>query len=87
MSCSVPVISSNVGGLPEVNIEGETGYLCVLDDIDCMAKNAVEILSNEELHERMSKNARKRAELFNQELVVTQYEDYYKEVSANLLKD
>lgn len=87
MSCSVPVISSDVGGLPEVNIEGETGYLCVLDDIDCMATKAVEILSNPDLHAELSKNARKRAELFNQELVVTQYEDYYKEIRAKLLKD
>jgi N-acetyl-alpha-D-glucosaminyl L-malate synthase BshA len=85
MSCSVPVISSNIGGLPEVNIQGETGFLCDLDDIDCMAENAVEILSNEKLHEQMSKNARKRAELFNQDLVVNQYEDYYRKVSEELV--
>lgn len=85
MSCSVPVISSNIGGLPEVNIQGETGFLCDLDDIDCMAENAVEILTNSELHYRMSKNARKRAELFNQNLIVNQYEDYYKSVKDELL--
>ncbi|MEP0009573.1 MAG: N-acetyl-alpha-D-glucosaminyl L-malate synthase BshA, partial [Balneola sp.] len=56
-----------------------------LDDIDCMADNAVEILTNPELHDRMSKNARKRAELFNQDLVVNQYEDYYKVVRSELL--
>lgn len=86
MSCSVPVISSNIGGLPEVNIEGETGYLCDLDDIDCMAKHAVNILSNQELHEELSANARKRAELFNQDLVVGMYEDFYKEVSQKTLQ-
>jgi len=85
MSCSVPVISSDVGGLPEVNIQGETGFLCHLDDIDCMAENAVDILSNPELHERMSTNARKRAEMFNQELVVGHYEEYYKKISDQLL--
>jgi len=85
MSCSVPVISSNIGGLPEVNVQGETGFLCDLDDIDCMAENAVEILTNPELHDRMSKNARKRAELFNQDLVVNQYEEYYKAVKNKLL--
>ncbi len=84
MSCSVPVISSNIGGLPEVNIQGETGYLCDLDDIDCMAKNAVEILTNPELHERMSKNARLNAEKYNQDVIVNQYEDFYLEVSAAL---
>ena len=72
--------------MPEVNIQGETGFLCDLDDIDCMAENAVEILSNPKLHARMSQNARKRAELFNQDLVVNQYEDYYKEVSAELIE-
>ncbi len=81
MSCSVPVISSNIGGLPEVNIEGETGYLCDLDDTECMAKHAVNILSNQGLHDELSANARKRAELFNQDLVVEMYESFYKEVS------
>jgi len=86
MSCSVPVISSNVGGLPEVNIEGETGYLCDLDDIDCMAKHAVNILSNQSLHDELSSKARKRAELFNQDFVVGMYEDFYREVSENTLE-
>ncbi len=85
MSCSVPVISSNIGGLPEVNIEGETGYLCDLDDTDCMAKHAVNILSNQNLHDELSANARKRAELFNQDLVVEMYELFYKEVSEQIL--
>lgn len=86
MSCSVPVISSRIGGLPEVNIEGETGYLCDLDDTDCMAKHAFNILTDQELHDRLSKNARKRAELFNQDLVVGQYEEFYKEVSEGLFQ-
>lgn len=81
MSCSVPVISSDVGGLPEVNIDGETGYLCHLDDTDCMAKHAFNILSNQSLYDQLSANARKRAELFNQDFVVGMYEDFYKEVS------
>src|SRR5699024_12699385 len=42
MSCSVTVISTDIGGLPEVNIHGKTGYLYSLDDIECMADNAVE---------------------------------------------
>lgn len=86
MSCSVPVISSRIGGLPEVNIEGETGYLCDLDDTDCMAEHAFNILTDQELHDRLSRNARKRAELFNQDLVVGQYEEFYKEVSEGLFE-
>lgn len=84
MSCSVPVISTNIGGLPEVNIQGETGYLCDLDDIECMAKHAVEILKDDDLHEELSKNARKQAEHFEMSKVVTQYEDYYKKVNNEL---
>ncbi|MBO6792965.1 MAG: N-acetyl-alpha-D-glucosaminyl L-malate synthase BshA [Balneolaceae bacterium] len=85
MSCSVPVISSNIGGLPEVNIEGETGYLCDLDDIECMANHAKNILTDDALHLRLSENARRRAELFNQDKVVGSYESFYQEVSKQLV--
>src|SRR5699024_5858268 len=64
MSCGVPVISSNIGGLPEVNVHGETGYLCDLDDIDCMSNYAVQLLSDEKLHKELAKNARERAKKF-----------------------
>ncbi|RNC83328.1 MAG: N-acetyl-alpha-D-glucosaminyl L-malate synthase BshA [Balneola sp.] len=86
MSCSVPVISSNIGGLPEVNVDGETGYLCDLDDTQCMADYAVNILTNPELHDTLSTNARKRAELFNQDLVVGMYESFYREVMDGVLQ-
>lgn len=84
MSCSVPIISSNVGGLPEVNIDGETGYLCELGDTECMGRRATEILKDEKLHKKMSNNARKRAEIFELDKVVGVYEDYYEEIKSNL---
>jgi N-acetyl-alpha-D-glucosaminyl L-malate synthase BshA len=84
MSCSVPVISSNIGGLPEVNIHGETGYLCDLDDVECMANYGVKILSDPELHKRLSKNARKHAATFKQEEVVKQYEKFYEKVRERM---
>ncbi len=84
MSCSVPVVSSNIGGLPEVNIHGETGYLCELADIECMGKYATRILKDESLHEKMSQNARKRAEEFEMDKVVTFYEDYYEEIKRTI---
>lgn len=84
MSCSVPVISSDIGGLPEVNIHGETGYLCDLDDVDCMADYGVKILSDPKLHQQMADNARKQAERFNQDEIVKQYEQFYEEVSKRL---
>jgi N-acetyl-alpha-D-glucosaminyl L-malate synthase BshA len=86
MSCSVPVISSNIGGLPEVNIHGETGYLCDLDDIDCMGDYAVEILSDESLHKELAQNARKQAETFEMSKIISQYEQYYKECRQQMSK-
>lgn len=79
MGCGVPVVSSNIGGLPEVNIHDETGYLCDLDNIECMAEYSVNILKNKKLHSRLANNARKRAELFELDKLVAEYEDYYKE--------
>lgn len=78
MSCSVPVISSNIGGLPEVNIHGETGYLCDLGATDEMGQYAVDMLSDEDMHQQMAKNARKRAEQFEMSKIINQYEEYYK---------
>lgn len=86
MSCSVPVVSSNIGGLPEVNIHGETGYLCDLDDVDCMAEYSVNILKDEEHHKELSHNARERAKLFEMNKIVTEYENYYKKIRNELLE-
>lgn len=82
MACEVPIISSNIGGLPEVNIHGETGYLCELGDVDSMARYAIELLANPEKHQTFSKNALKVAQQFDVNVVVKQYEDYYDEVLA-----
>jgi N-acetyl-alpha-D-glucosaminyl L-malate synthase BshA len=84
MSCSVPVISSNIGGLPEVNVHGETGYLCDLDDTDCMGEYAIKILSDEDLHDQLSKNARKRAGKFEMTKIIDQYEEYYQECKKEM---
>jgi len=77
MSCGVPVISSNVGGLPELNIHGKTGFLCEVDDVDAMSEYAIQLLSNEVMHEEFSKNARARAEEFNIDKIILDYENYY----------
>lgn len=84
LSCSVPVISSDIGGLPEVNIHGETGYTCNLADMDSMAHYAVQILTDEDLHKRLSKNARKQAKRFEMSIIVQKYEDYYKQLIDEL---
>jgi len=84
MSCKVPVVSSNIGGIPELNVHDETGYLCNLGDAEAMANYTVQILNNEELRTRLSKNARKHAETFEISHIISQYENYYEEVSENL---
>lgn len=84
MSCSVPVISSNIGGLPEVNIHGETGYLCDLGDIEEMGRYALKILKDETHHKKLSENARKRAQKFELTRVVDVYENYYQSVKDGL---
>jgi len=84
MSCGVPVICSDVGGLPELNRNGETGYVCPLGDVDAMADRAIAMLSDPALHQRMQLAARARAEQFEQDTVVAQYEAYYEKVVENL---
>lgn len=80
MSCSVPVISSSIGGLPELNLHGNTGYIAEIGDIDRMAKYSIEILSDEKKYKIFSRNARKRAMEFDSEKIIVQYEDYYRKV-------
>lgn len=84
MSCSVPVVSTNAGGLPEVNIEGKTGFLCDVGDVECMAKGALKILSDENLYNKMARNSRKRAKQFELGKVVDTYEEYYLKVKNKL---
>ncbi len=80
MACGVPVISSSVGGLPELNIHNQTGYIAEIGDIDRMAKYAVDLLANPAKHRAFSEAARNRAIEFNLDKIVTQYEEYYQRV-------
>ncbi len=81
MSCGVPVIGTNTGGLPEVVIDGVTGYLANLGDIDFMAEKAIELLADENRFDLFRQNARKVAmEKFDSDLIVPLYESYYQEV-------
>jgi N-acetyl-alpha-D-glucosaminyl L-malate synthase BshA len=77
MACRVPVISSNVGGLPEVNIHGESGYLAEVGDIHAMANYALSILNDEPTLERFKDQARAQAQKFSIDLVVPRYEALY----------
>ena len=80
MSCSVPVISTSVGGLPELNIHGETGFIAEIGDINRMAKYAVDLLTNEKKYKLFQENARKRACEFSDEKIIPLYEGFYEKV-------
>lgn len=81
MACGVPVVSSNVGGLPELQLHGETGYIAEIGDIERMAKYALDLLTDENKHKLFSQAARKRAvTYFNQNDIVEQYEKLYEEI-------
>ena len=78
MANGVPVISSNAGGLSEVNKHGFSGFLSDVGDVNSMAKNALELLLDEEKLNKFKKQAKKQTQLFNIDKVVTEYEDIYK---------
>lgn len=80
MACEVPVISSNVGGLPEVNLEGETGFLSDVGDVGDMAKNTLLLLENPELLTEFRTNALAQARRFDIDIILPQYEEYYRQV-------
>lgn len=80
MASGVPVISSNTGGLPEVNIDGFSGYLGHVGDIDDMAAKAIGLLQDVELFKRFRKNAYEQAAKFSIEKVLPQYEELYRSV-------
>jgi len=84
MACEVPIISSDVGGLTEVNVDGKTGFVCQLGDLDTMAQAALEILRNPDLHQQMKTNALERAKSFSIENILPVYEDYYQELINSL---
>lgn len=82
MACEVPVISTNTGGIPEVNIEGLTGFLSGVGDIESMAKNALYILSDDSILKTFKTNALKQAQSFHIDKILPMYEEVYK----NLMK-
>jgi N-acetyl-alpha-D-glucosaminyl L-malate synthase BshA len=82
MACGVPVISSDVGGLPEVVKDGETGFICEVGDIDKMAEKSLYLLTNDEVWQQFSENARLLAENYAIERILHQYESLYESVIA-----
>jgi len=80
MAARTPVISTNSGGLPEVNFDGETGYLSEIGDVKDMAKNAVYILEDDERLAAFKLRAFENAERFSLPNVLPSYKEVYREV-------
>ncbi len=79
MACEVPVISSNAGGLPELNIHGFSGYLSDVGDVNSMTNFALEILDDKNLP-TFKKNALARAKEFELSKILPDYENFYEEI-------
>lgn len=77
MACEVPVLSSDAGGIPELNIDGVTGFVCKIGDIESMTQKALEILSKENLP-GFKKRALARAKEFDVSNILPLYESFYK---------
>jgi N-acetyl-alpha-D-glucosaminyl L-malate synthase BshA len=80
MACKVPVVSSNAGGLPELNIDGVTGFMSEVGNIESMAKQAIYILEDGERLKKFKEAALNRAKEFELSLVLPLYEHYYREI-------
>ncbi|MCZ8197529.1 MAG: N-acetyl-alpha-D-glucosaminyl L-malate synthase BshA [Flavobacterium sp.] len=79
MAWSVPVISSNSGGLPEVNFDGQSGYLSNVGNIDEMAQNALKILENDKTLSEFKERALSVAQQFDIKNILPMYEDLYEQ--------
>jgi N-acetyl-alpha-D-glucosaminyl L-malate synthase BshA len=77
MAASVPVISSNAGGLPEININGETGFLADVGDVQTMSEEAIRLLSDDALLKQFKVKAKAQAMKFDLHNIVPQYEKLY----------
>lgn len=80
MACEVPVISSNSGGIPEVNINGITGFTVEVGDVDGLAKAALKLLKDDELLTRFKAQAYEQAKRFDLTHILPLYESYYQKI-------
>ncbi len=77
MAAGIPVISTNKGGLPEVNIHGKSGYLSDVGDVDDMAANAIKILGDEKVLANFKAGAYEQAKKFDIHQILPMYEKLY----------
>lgn len=84
MACQVPVISSNSGGMPELNIDGVTGFMSNVGDVEDMAAKAKYILSDNSRLLKFKQNALTRAKEFDINVILPRYEKYYEKVISEM---
>ena len=84
MACGVPVISSNTGGIPEVNLQGVSGYLSDVDNVNEMAENAISILEDPEVLLKFKRNAKQTAIKFDTKNIVPIYEEVYEKALKSI---
>lgn len=77
MAARVPVISSNAGGIPEVNVDGETGYVLPIGDVKGMAEKAIELLKDDFKLIQFKENAKNQAIKFDKKNILPMYEELY----------
>ncbi len=82
MAAGVPVISTNAGGLPEININGVTGFLSDVGDVINMSRNIISIFQDSKALEEMKKHAIEQAQKFDIDTIVPEYEVLYKKVTG-----
>lgn len=87
MACEVPVISSDAGGLPELNIHGRSGCVLPVGDIDGMATHSIQLLKDPALLMQYKKQAYERAKEFDIEIILPQYERYYEEIREKVIAE
>ncbi len=82
MACEVPVISSDVGGIPEVNLDGVTGFTSGVGMVDKMAEDVMRIFKSEKTLQKFREAALEQAARFDIEVMIPKYENYYEKILA-----
>lgn len=86
MACKVPAITTNAGGLPELNVDGFCGYMSNVGDVEAMAANAISILKDDETLKQFKENAFTRAQDFDLKKILPSYVNFYKEIIEKSLQ-
>lgn len=86
MACGIPVISTNTGGLPEINVQGKTGYLSDVGDVHDMAEKAVHILEDDDRLQQFKDAAILHARNFEKQRIIPLYEQLYDKVILDYSK-